>query len=176
MSAYDWSRFEIFFYIPKPVETLFARWTTSGGLESFFIRQARLRSADGRLRGASEPAEAGDRYEWDWWHPFSSSGRVEAVDPGAGKLSFTFGKTCRVDVTLSPADGTTLLHLVQRGIPLDEESRAHVHLDCRGGWIHFLMNLKSVLEHGIDLREKDPVRARSLSVRFQPEAAPHPRG
>lgn len=170
MDPYDWSRFEIFFYIQKPPDDVFKRWATSGGLESFFIRNARHRSSEGRVRDANELARSGDRYEWNWWHAFESSGEIRTVEDQGRRLSFTFGKTCLVEVAVSQAEGSTLVHLVQSRIPVDEDSKVNTHLDCRGGWIYFLTNLKAVLEQGIDVREKDPRRARSLSVRFDPGA------
>lgn len=170
MPPYDWSRFDVYFYIQKPPDDIFKRWATSGGLESFFIRSARFRTSEGRIRDANELAQPGDHYQWEWWHPFESSGVVKTLDRQARKLSFTFGTTCLVEVAISPSEGSTLIHLVQSGIPDDEDGRLNLHLDCRGGWIYFLTNLKAILEHGTDVRQKDPKFARSLSVRYKPEA------
>jgi len=40
-------------------------------------------------------------------------------------------------------------------IPIDEESKTMYHVGCGEGWTFYLTNLKSVMEGGIDLRNKD---------------------
>ena len=38
------------------------------------------------------------------------------------------------------------------------------YVGCREGWAFYLANLKSVLEHGCDLREPQPDRAGLVNV------------
>lgn len=52
--------------------------------------------------------------------------------------------------------GGTLLELTQSEMPTDPNGMAAWHLSCFAGWTFRLANLKSVLEHKIDLRENDP--------------------
>ena len=47
------------------------------------------------------------------------------------------------------------MELTQEKIPLDEESKVNYHLGCMEGWTFYLANLKSILEGGIDLRNKN---------------------
>ena len=43
----------------------------------------------------------------------------------------------------------------QKDIPTDDESKQGIRLGCHSGWSFYLVNLKSVYEGGLDLRNKD---------------------
>ncbi|RZK15239.1 MAG: SRPBCC domain-containing protein, partial [Pedobacter sp.] len=45
--------------------------------------------------------------------------------------------------------------LTQKNIPTDENSKRNIRLGCHNGWSFYLINLKSVFEGGLDLRNKD---------------------
>jgi len=45
--------------------------------------------------------------------------------------------------------------LWQENIPTDEKAKVSWHLGCATGWTFYLTNLKSILEGGLDLRNKD---------------------
>ena len=49
--------------------------------------------------------------------------------------------------------GETVVELTQSRIPEDENRG--IYVDCSYGWTFYLANLKSVLEGGIDLRNKN---------------------
>ena len=74
---------------------------------------------------------------------------------GKDLLRFTFAGSCVVTVTVKIESGETIVELQQENIPLDEDARVHYHLGCLTGWTFYLANLKSVLEGGIDLRNKN---------------------
>jgi len=48
-----------------------------------------------------------------------------------------------------------IVELVQENIPDDDQGRLYYHLVCKTGWTFYLDNLKSLLEGGIDLRNKN---------------------
>ena len=48
-----------------------------------------------------------------------------------------------------------LVNLTQKNIPTDDFSKINIRLGCDSGWSFFLVNLKSVYEGGLDLREKN---------------------
>ena len=48
-----------------------------------------------------------------------------------------------------------VLELLQDSIPDTAEGKHYWHLGCKTGWTFYLTNLKSLLEGGIDLRNKD---------------------
>ena len=163
---YDWTQFDIHLFIEAVPEAVFGKWATSSGLESFFVKKCEVRGSRGDIRSASASLSEGDVYQWDWFFNYKSSGRILQVTPNRS-LSFTFGK-CSVAVELRPFDSGTFVHLRQAGMDLAEEDRVNLHLDCRCGWTYFLTNLKAVLEHGIDVRDKRPDTSRSLEIGFIP--------
>lgn len=166
--AYDWSRFDIVFYYDQSPSEVFRTWATPSGLTSFFIDRAVFTGPDGNERSPDEVVSAGDRYRWDWRHPYWLEGEITRVVP-AREISFTFG-SMRVSVRFADVDGKTELVLVQTGIPDSPDGRVFGHLNCRSCWIFFLTNLKSVLDTGTDLRDQDPGRASSMEVGFAPVA------
>ena len=163
---YDWSTFSIVLYYDRPIDEVFRSWTTGRGLESFFVAEARFRSADGIERAADEVVQKGDRFRWHWRHPFVLEGAVTNVVPNR-KFSFSFGSMA-VSVMFSRTDSQTEIHLVQSEIPETAEGRVMGHLNCRSCWIFFLVNLKSVLETDRDLRDSRPDRVSSVEVGFEP--------
>jgi len=50
----------------------------------------------------------------------------------------------------------TEMILTQDQIPTDEQSRYDYHVGCSTGWSFYEGNIKSVLEGGMDLRNKNP--------------------
>jgi len=165
-TQYDWSRFSIVFYFDQPVDVVFAKWATSEGLASFFVKEAMFASEGGNQRAPTEMAQAGDIYTWRWRHDAGLEGRVLAVEPDR-VIEFTFGDM-RVGITFTEVDGQTELHLVQTGIADSDHGRVMSHLNCRSCWIYFITNLKSVLDQGFDLRVQDPKRVSSMEVGFVP--------
>lgn len=163
---YDWSRFTIHMRYSVPPKTLFRAWATSGGLESFFIEKAAFHDAAGKLRSSDGVAEKGDRYEWRWTHGATVAGRVLRSEDNL--FEFTFGEETKVKILIKDIDNGSLLELVQYDMPTTPDEMVHNHLNCRGGWIHFLVNLKAVLEHGIDVRERDPRYSGSLATHYKP--------
>jgi hypothetical protein len=165
---FDWTRFDIHFYYDEPPDTVRPRWTTSRGLESFFLGSAEHLGPDGEARGPEEAARPGDTYRWTWRHGHSIEGCF--LEPAEGAdLAFTFGPM-RVDVRLAAVDGGTLLVLDQRDIDDTEQGHVFGHMNCRICWIFFLANLKSVLATGTDLRHALPERANAHEVGYRPPA------
>jgi len=44
---------------------------------------------------------------------------------------------------------------MQEEIPTDEKSMQSFYVGCKTGWTFYLANMKSILEGGIDLRNKN---------------------
>ena len=157
MSEYDWSRFSARIDIKADKGEVYSAWTTPAGLERWFLRTAEFTSPDDGRRGSDEVIKKGDRYRW-LWHGYDDStvegGVVEEVN-GHDLLRFTFAGRCLVSVHLTVEGTLTMVELRQENIPLDEASRAKYHLGCLTGWTFYLANLKSRLEGGIDLRNKN---------------------
>lgn len=151
--AYDWSRFSVHMYYRASLDDVFRAWATPRGLASFFIAQATHVSPDGSPRTADEITRAGDTYTWRWLHDFSLTGQVLACEPKQ-HVAYTFGGPMRIDITVTAHDSEQVeVRLEQTGCAREDPDRAWSHLNCRSCWVYFMTNLKSVLEHGIDLRD-----------------------
>jgi hypothetical protein len=136
-------------------------------MESFFLKTARYLAEDGHQRNPEELIQKGDKYKWRWIHPYETSGTIlEMVENRL--LQFTFGNM-KVTLDFSDTGQGVLLELKQTQIPdRSETEKAYNHLNCRSCWVHYLTNLKAVLEHGIDLREADPKRSDCVGIDFVP--------
>ena len=167
MSNYDWSKFDIYIYMESTPEILFDKWATSAGLESFFMKKVKYESANGESRAGDEHVRKDDKYTWEFVHGSVLNGVV--VDVILNKqVSFSFGESI-IDVKFIKSNNRTLVHLIQRNIPTDEESKVDTHLNCRGAWIHFLTVLKSVIEFNVDCRDKESSTGGSLATGFVPQ-------
>jgi len=157
MSSYDWSRFSARINVIAELDDVYAAWTTRAGLERWFLRVAEFTKPDGEVRDAASSIQRGDRYRW-LWHGYDDTvverGAIEEVN-GRDSLRFTFAGSCLVSVNMTVEGNLTFVELRQENIPLDETSRVSYHLGCMTGWTFYLANLKSILEGGIDLRNKD---------------------
>jgi uncharacterized protein YndB with AHSA1/START domain len=162
--AYDWTQFTVHMHYYAPIEKVFQAWATAAGLESFFLSSALHASPDGSRRALDKPAVRGDRYQWTWLHGPGIEGEFLACDPGRS-VAFTFGEDMRVDVELRVVEDSVEVRLHQTGCAKEDPQRAWQHLNCRSCWVYFMTNLKSVLEHGRDLRDRShPERNDSLSI------------
>lgn len=157
MEKKDWSKFVLRIPVNAGSQEIYDRWTTPKGLESFFLRQARFTAANGTAKANDQQIAEGDTYEWRWFgYPDSvtETGTVLAAN-GKDFLQFVFGKAGTVSVTVKTVEGSTIVELIQDNIPTDEESKFNFHIGCQGGWLFYLVNLKSLMEGGIDLRNRD---------------------
>jgi uncharacterized protein YndB with AHSA1/START domain len=153
----SWSHFTKRIPVYTSVDRLYKAWTTRLGLESWFLRQALFLGPNGKLRHPEEMAQRGDRYIWLWhgW-PDDVTEHREVVDVnGVNFLQFQFTGDCRVSVTIREEQDAALCELVQEGIPLEDDPARNLFVGCGEGWTFYLSNLKSILEGGIDLRNKN---------------------
>jgi len=60
-----------------------------------------------------------------------------------------------VDIQLKQHNEWTIVELTQKNIPVDDASKKSIRLGCDSGWSFYLVNLKSIYEGGIDLRNKN---------------------
>jgi hypothetical protein len=75
---------------------------------------------------------------------------------GSNRLIFTFHAPMIVSIAILLEQDTKIVELKQEHIPADENSRTSYFVGCGEGWTFYLANLKSVLEGGLDLRNRDP--------------------
>jgi len=157
MDEFNWSEFTVRIPVAASVQTLYEAWATRRGIESWFLRTAEYRRPDGARRLADQKVKEGDLYTWRWhgWpDEVAELGRILDCN-GTDYFRFSFGDAGICAVTIKEASGAAIVELVQSDIPTDEEGKHHWHLGCKTGWTFYLANLKSVIEGGIDLRNKD---------------------
>ncbi|MEQ1605514.1 MAG: SRPBCC domain-containing protein [Pyrinomonadaceae bacterium] len=153
--ARDWSTFTRRITVASPVQAIYEAWAIPSQIERWFLRAAEYSGADGRARNRDRAVEAGDLYLWRW-HGYSDdvseTGMIVAAN-GIDTFAFTFTQNCLVTVTVEEECGDSVVELTQSRIP-DDPDRG-IYVDCSYGWAFYLGNLKSVLEGGIDLRNRN---------------------
>lgn len=150
MPAFDWSRFELRINVNANVEIIYNALTTSAGLESWFVRNAKYITADNRVRERDECIQKGDRYTW-LWHGYGDD-TVEHNDilevNGSDLVSFVFAGHCIVTITIGILDSETIVQLTQENIPTGEEGKANIHLGCTEGWVFISLILNQFWKEG----------------------------
>ncbi len=153
--ARDWSTFTRRITVNGPVSDVYEAWAVPSQIERWFLRSAEYVAFDGKARARNDEVETGDSYLWRW-HGYlddvSESGRVVEAN-GNDRFVFTFTSDCNVAVDIREEGGETVVELTQSNIPEDKDRG--IFIDCGYGWAFYLGNLKSVLEGGVDLRNKN---------------------
>lgn len=151
----DWTSFTQRITINATIRSIYDAWVKPANLESWFLSSALFTTPDRLPREQNSRIKAGDTYRWTW-HGYPESiietGTVLEAN-GHNLLRFTFNDDCIVNVSIKAEDGEKVVELTQNNIPDDEQLR--IYLDCSKGWLFYLVNLKSMLEGGIDLRNKN---------------------
>ncbi|HEY0680449.1 MAG TPA: SRPBCC domain-containing protein [Chitinophagaceae bacterium] len=151
-----WSEFRLRVNINAPIGTIYNAWSTGDGLTSWFLRKAAFTATGGNSKRGSEAVEQGDQYEW-LWHGYPDSivekGKILSAN-GKDKISFTFSLGCPVTISIYPQSDESIVELVESNLPTDEVNMLKHYVGDSKGWIFYLTNLKSVLEGGLDLRNK----------------------
>jgi uncharacterized protein YndB with AHSA1/START domain len=136
--------------------SVYEAWTTQAGLESWFLRKAEFYTIAGRQREPHESILKEDTYEW-YWHGFDDNtlekGQILEVN-SIDFLKFTFSGGSIVSVNISTKNGLAIAELTQENIPVASDITQSLYIQCQIGWTFYLANLKSILEGGIDLRNK----------------------
>ncbi len=160
MSNFDWSSFTKNISIYASCEKIYNAFATRAGMESWFLRVCEYEK-DERVLDDLEAASLGTKYYF-LWHGWS-----DAVDDrgsilyanGKDKFAFSFdangSTTMKVVINIEQKNDHCIVSLKQYDIDTDDNSKSHYHIGCGDGWVFYLTNLKSILEGGIDLRNKD---------------------
>lgn len=141
---YDWTQFTEKIEIAVSPQRVFRAWTNDKEIVKWFITEAKL-----------EPKRGG-RFFMKFLTGVSADETVLAVKKNQS-FTFSFGSDGEtVAVTLKRTKSGCDCILRQYGMKDTPQSRINWHMGCRNGWVFFLTNLKAYLEHGIDLRGRDP--------------------
>ncbi|WP_026934007.1 SRPBCC family protein [Christiangramia echinicola] len=152
----DWSSFTVNLPIDKPKDSIIDSWMCQDQLENWFLKLAEFKTPNGEIRKREERFHPGDTYRWRWhgW-PDSVEEHGEILKPKEGEfLRFIFGKAGTVSVKLFEENDHPVLRLIQENIPTDEKSKLNFHVGCKTGWTFYMLNLKSIIQDGPDLRNK----------------------
>jgi uncharacterized protein YndB with AHSA1/START domain len=165
MTGFDWSSFAVAINIQASPDKLYKAWSTQNGMEEWFLRLSEYVHAEGTLLKPNEEVTPGVTYRWLWhgW-PDETEERGKIIEAnGTDFIKFSFGKAGICSVTIQPYKEECIVQLKQEEIPDTEEGRRNWHLGCKTGWTFYLANMKSILEGGIDLRNKDMSMAELLN-------------
>ena len=153
-NKHDWSKFSIRIPINSSTDRIYNAMTKQEEIEKWFLSRAEFTMPDKAKRDTGSPIQKGDLYEWNWHgSDFLALGEVLEVN-GNDKIKFTF-LSCPTTIEIKSEDGENVVELTQKGIPEDEESKVDLHVGCTRGWTFYLANLKSYLEGGVDLRNRN---------------------
>jgi len=138
------------------IRSLYETWATTAGLKKWFLRKANFYTVPLRTREPHEFIKKEDTYDW-YWHGYSDEvferGQILEAN-GTDFLKFTFSGRSVVSINLQSRNGVSIVELTQENIPVEEDPKKNLYIQCQKGWIFYLANLKSVLEGGLDLRNK----------------------
>ncbi len=153
----NWKQFTKRIPIKTSAKAIYDAWTTQQGLESWFLRLAQFTKADGSLRSKTNHIEKGDAYKWLWFGYDDTAVEEKEILSANGwdQLQFSFSGGCIVTVTIKQEEGETICELVQTMPMEDINEQQHFFIDCGNGWGFYMANLKSVLEGGLDLRNRN---------------------
>lgn len=155
--AYQWNQFTRRIPVKAAAKAIFDAWTTQQGLESWFLRMAQFTRTDGTQRQRNSTVEKDDHYRW-LWHGYDDTTVEEreiVLANGWDRLQFSFSGGCIVTVTIKQEQGENICELVQEMPMEDVKEQQYFFIECGKGWDFYLTNLKSVLEGGLDLRNKN---------------------
>jgi uncharacterized protein YndB with AHSA1/START domain len=151
-----WTHFKVTGDYNTDIRTLYEAWATPAGLEKWFLRKADFFTIPRRLRDPEEFILKEDVYEW-YWHGWdddaSEKGQILEAN-GTDFIKFSFAKDNIVSVTISSRNGVSIVELVQENITLEPDPSKNLFVQCQTGWLFYMTNLKSILEGGVDLRNK----------------------
>jgi uncharacterized protein YndB with AHSA1/START domain len=157
MENFNWTTFTCRIPVNCSPQQAHDAWVTQEAIESWFLRESIYSKSEGTALDKNSPVIAGDKYRWRW-HGYDDEvteyGDI-LENNGKDRFKFTFAFTCTVTVEVKTVNGITVVYLTQENIPTDEKAKVDYHLGCKTGWTFYLANLKSILEGGVDLRNKD---------------------
>ncbi len=155
MNNFDWTTFTRKIAIKAKLSDIYNAWAIPSEIEKWFLSKAVFYDSKDQKIPQDQQIEKGSRYDWNWYlYDVTESGKIMEAN-GNDLIQFTFAGECLVDIKLSTMSDYTVVELTQKYIPTDDLSKVNIRLGCDSGWSFFLVNLKSVYEGGLDLRNKD---------------------
>lgn len=155
MKDYNWTEFSRKIAINAKLKDLYDAWTIPSNIEKWFLSKANFYDGSNQIDKDSSILR-GNTYEWHWYlYDGIGEGKINEAN-GINHIQFTFAGDCIVDVHLEQHIDYVMMEISQKNIPTDDESKREIRIGCDFGWFFYMLNLKSVYEGGIDLRNKNP--------------------
>jgi len=155
MKNFDWSSFTRTIAVKADMSKIYDAWTKSSEIEKWFLSKAEYFNSEHKPISRDANISKGDIYKWQWYlYDTLEDGSITEAN-GTNLVQFTFAGDCLVEIRLSQDEEYTIIELTQKNIPNDDHSRKDIRLGCDSGWSFYLVNLKSIYEGGVDLRNKD---------------------
>lgn len=133
------------YYIKAPTWKVFHGFTSSEKLKVWFLQKARI-----------EPKKGG-MYKFTWIGGYTNSGKVlDCVKDKKLVLDWPQGKlgTTKATFTFKKKGKGTLLYLTHSGFGTSP-SWIEMYSGTKSGWAYYIMNLKSLIGGGKDLRSPE---------------------
>lgn len=155
MKNFNWTMFTRKIAVKSEMSAMYAAWARTSEIEKWFLSNAVYFDTKNNLVDKNKYLQKNYTYEWSW-HLWEGVEKGQITDAnGTDFIQFTFADKCIVEIKLSNLGEYTIVELIQYNIPTDDESKVNIRLGCHTGWSFYLVNLKSVYEGGLDLRNKD---------------------
>ena len=152
----EWTSFTVTGDYNTDIRSLYEAWATTRGIEKWFLRKANFFTVPRRTRDAEEFIMKEDTYDWYWYGYGDQNVEKGSILEANGTdcIKFTFSGGSTVSVNIVSKNGVSLVELKQQNIPVEDDPKKSLLVQCQVGWTFYLANLKSVIEGGIDLRNK----------------------
>lgn len=155
MENFDWTSFTKKIAVKAKISDIYNAWTTANELEKWFLEKVSFFDVNKQPIVKNQNVSENCSYEWLWYlYDDAMKGKIISAN-GKDFLQFTFEGNCLVDIKLSEKEDYTIVEFRHHNIPTDDNSKKYIRLGCSNGWHFYLINLKSVYEGGLDLRNKD---------------------
>ncbi len=144
---FDWTRFYLKIAINASPEKVFRAWTYAPEISKWFTVKTEFE------------AKKNGRIYFEWLGGDKMNDKVIAITKNR-RLVIPFGtKGEKVEITVTKDGKGSICTLTQYDMKTTTKDKINMHMGCKQGWTFFLANLKSYLEHGIDLRSHNPKRS-----------------
>jgi len=155
MENFNWTTFTKRIAVKARLSDIYDAWTKPSDIEKWFLSNANYYDENTNPIERESNIKKDHSYEWSWYlYDIVEKGIITEAN-GKDFLQFTFAGACIVDIKLIQQMEYVVVELTQKNIPDDDESKQNIRLGCDSGWSFFLVNLKSVYEGGLDLRNKN---------------------
>lgn len=152
----DWTSFTVTIAVKASIEQIYNAWTKAIEIEKWFLQTCNYKTQGDEHYQPEMNVEINALYEWTWYlYDTVEHGKITQAN-GKDFFQFTFAGDCLVDIQLKQVGENSIVTLKQHNIPTDEKSKFNIRIGCYQGWTFYLANLKSVIETGYDLRNRDP--------------------